>query len=227
MPAGAPGQEQFRDAIVEFRNLDIAAGLDPLFRLREQLVGNDDLRDRSGIDDVTRDHLLGHLKRCDDVRRRVTHNPDGDDIGTQLAKAIDPDGTIESPNNPFAGETVQSQSGGLFQLPWPIDGSDANIPIRSQLDLRNGFAAIVLEGVDRCIVAWTRLESRWRTQFITINDSMRVYQLYQRVYDLLTTFGGNDNRTDIAQGVRRTEEPRGPAAAPNASTESATGTAPG
>lgn len=223
MPIGDPGQEEFRDAIVEFRNLDIAAGLDPLFRLREQLVGNDDLRDRSGIDDVTRDHLLGHLKRCDDVRRRVTHNPDHADIGTQLAKAIDPDGSIESPENPFAGETVQSQSGGLFQLPWAIDGTDPNIPLRSQLDLRNGFAAIVLAAVNRCIVQWSRFESRWRTQFLTINDSMRAYQLYQRVYDLLMTFGGNDQRTDIAQGVRRTEEPRGPTAAPNAAGESATG----
>jgi hypothetical protein len=226
MAIGDPGKEQFRDAVVEFRNLDIAVGLDPLFRLREQLVGNDDLRDRSGIDDVTRDHILGHLKRCDDTRRRITYNPEGADIGTQLAAAIDPEGTIEGPTKPFAGETVQSSSGGIFQLPWDISGGDDNIPLRSTLDIRNGFAHLILEAVDRCIVQWTRLESRWRTQFITINDSMRMYQRYQRVYDLLMSFGGNDNRTDIAQGVRATEEPRGHENAPNRKTESAGNTAP-
>ena len=36
MPAGAPGNEQFRRAIVEFRNLHIVAALGPLFDFRSE-----------------------------------------------------------------------------------------------------------------------------------------------------------------------------------------------
>jgi len=223
MTIGTSGTEQFRDAIIEFRNLDICVGLTPLFRLREELVNNDDLKDRSGIDTVTKDHVLMHLGRCDSVRRRVTYNPEGADIGTQLAKAIDPDGVIESPEKPFAGESVQTQSGGLYQVPWDVSGGDANVPLLSQLDLRNSFARNVLLAVDRTIVLWTRLESRFRTQFVTVHDSMRIYQAYQRIFDLLSDFGGSENRVDVAQGVRASEEPRGAGNAPNRAGEAATG----
>jgi hypothetical protein len=223
MAIGQNGKEEFRDAIVEFRNLDIENGLTPLFEFREQLIGNDDLSDRSGIDDTTRDHFLQHLLRCDEVRRRVTYNPEGGDVGTELAKAIDPNAQIDLGAKPFAGEMVQGPSGGLIQLPWDLTGEDPNTPLRSQLDIRNGFAKSVLTVIDLAIVTWTRLESRVNTQFITRNDSVRVYQLYQRIYAILMTFGGSDQRVDIAQGVRASEEPRGPDNSANRKTETASG----
>ena len=72
MPIGDPGQEQFRDAIVEMRNLHIAAGVAPLMLMREEVVTNDDLTDRGGMDDPTRDHFLQLLVNCDKWRRRLT-----------------------------------------------------------------------------------------------------------------------------------------------------------
>ena len=78
MPIGAPGQEQFRRAITTLRNLHIAAALSPLVTMRSELLANDELSDRGGVDDPTRDHLITLLVNCDRWRRRVTHNPDGD-----------------------------------------------------------------------------------------------------------------------------------------------------
>ncbi len=220
MPIGDPGQEQFRDAIVEMRNLHIAAGLSPLMLMREELVANDDLSDRGGMDDPTRDHLVAQLGNCDKWRRRVTHNPDGQTLGDKIAKAIDVEAEIDTGQNPVGGDDVQMGSGGLYQLPWALDGTDENVPLNSALRLGSNTAIVLLGAIDKAIVAWTRLNSRDRTRFITRFDSMRVYGHYQQILEFLVTFGGDDNRVDVAQ-VRATSEPRGPENSPNRITEAA------
>lgn len=215
---GDPGKEQFRDAIVEVRNWHIAAGLGPLMLMREELVTNDDLSDRGGMDDPTRDHFIGLLANADRWRRRLTHNPDGADLGDQIAKAIDAAADITDQGNPFAGDDIQMPSGRLYQLPWDFSGEDPNIPLNSALELPSQNAQILLGAVDMTVVMWTRLNSRDRTMFITQKDSMRVYGLYQQIYAYLMTFGGDANRVDVAQ-VRAIDEPRGPENSPNRKTE--------
>ncbi len=61
MPAGAPGKEQFRRAMVEFRNLHIVAALGPLFDFRSEVVSNDEFGVRGGLDDTTKSHYVSHL----------------------------------------------------------------------------------------------------------------------------------------------------------------------
>lgn len=222
MPIGDPGQEQFRDAIVELRNLHIAAGLAPLMLMREELIGNDDLADRGGFDTPTQTHFVTLLANADRMRRRVTHNPDGLPLGDKIQKAVDAELEIEDAENPFGGDDIQMQAGGLYQLPWDLSGADENIPLRSKLDQRSANAIVLLGALDQAIVSWTRLESRFRRLFITQTDSMRIYGMYQQIYAYLKTFGGDENRVDVAQ-VRATEEPRGPANSPNRLTETATG----
>ena len=218
MPIGAPGQEQFRDAIVEMRNLHIAAGVAPLMLMREEIVTNDDLTDRGGMDDPTRDHFLQLLVNCDKWRRRLTHNPDDLPLGDKILKAVNAEEVIEDAANPFGGDDVQMASGGLFQLPWALDGSDANIPLNSTLDMVSQNGIILLGAIDRAMVAWTRLNSRDRTRFITQMDSMRIYGHYQEIFAFLVTFGGDANRVDVAQ-VRATDEPRGPSNSSNRKSE--------
>ena len=218
MPIGAPGQEQFRDAIVEMRNLHIAAGVAPLMLMREEVVTNDDLADRGGMDDPTRDHFLQLLVNCDKWRRRLTHNPDDLPLGDKILKAVNAEEVIEDAANPFGGDDVQMASGGLFQLPWALDGSDANIPLNSTLDMVSQNGIILLGAIDRAMVAWTRLNSRDRTRFITQMDSMRIYGHYQEIFAFLVTFGGDTNRVDVAQ-VRAADEPRGPSNSPNRKSE--------
>lgn len=218
MPIGDPGKEQFRDAIVEMRNLHIAAGLGPLILLREELVTNDDLTDRGGMDDPTQQHFLQLLGNCDRWRRRLTHNPDNLPLGDKIAKAIDASVEIEDAGNPFGGDDVQMGSGGLYQLPWAFDGTDPNIPLSSLLDMVSQNAIILLGALDRSIVSWTRLNSRDRTRFVTQMDSMRIYGHYQEIFAFLMTFGGDANRVDVAQ-VRATDEPRGPSNSPNRKSE--------
>ena len=218
MPIGAPGQEQFRDAIVEMRNLHIAAGVAPLMLMREEVVTNDDLTDRGGMDDPTRDHFLQLLVNCDKWRRRLTHNPDDLPLGDKILKAVNAEEAIEDASDPFGGDDVQMASGGLFQLPWALDGSDANIPLNSTIDMVSQNGIILLGAIDRAVVAWTRLNSRDRTRFITQMDSMRMYGHYQEIFAFLVTFGGDANRVDVAQ-VRAVDEPRGPSNSPNRKSE--------
>lgn len=218
MPIGAPGQEQFRRAITTLRNLHIAAALSPLFTMRTELLANDELSDRGGVDDPTRDHLIMHLVNCDRWRRRVTHNPDQEDLGDKIEKAIDSKATIDIGNNPFGGDDVQNQSGGLIDLPYALDGSDPDIPLQSQLKLKSTHAVVLIGAIDKAIVAWTRLNSRDRTRFITRYDSMRVYGHYQEILGYLRSFGGDINRVDVAQ-VLPSEEPLGPDDSPNRKAE--------
>lgn len=218
MPIGDPGKEQFRRAITTLRNLHIAAALSPLLTLRSELIANDELSDRGGFDDPTRDHLIAHLVNCDRWRRRITHNPDKADLGDKIEQAIDAKATINDAENPFGGDDIQNQSGGLIDLPYALDGSDPDIPLQSQLKLKSTHAIVLLGAIDKAIVAWTRLNSRDRTRFITRFDSMRIYGHYQEILGYLRSFGGDENRVDVAQ-VLPSEEPLGPDDSPNRKAE--------
>lgn len=218
MSIGDPGKEQFRRAIVTLRNLHIAAALSPLMTMRSELLANDELSDRGGFDDPTRHHLTQHLMHCDRWRRRVTHNPDQADLGDKIERAIDGEATIEIGQNPFGGDDIQNQSGGLIDLPFALDGSDPDIPVTSQLKLKSTHAIVLLGAIDKAIVAWTRLNSRDRTRFITRFDSMRIYGQYQEILGYLVSFGGDRNRVDVAQ-VLPSEEPLGSDDSPNRKAE--------
>lgn len=219
MPIGDPGKEQFRRAVVTLRNLHIAAALSPLLTMRSELLANDELSDRGGFDDPTRDHLIQHLIHCDRWRRRVTHNPDQADLGTKIEQAIDTQQAITIGENPFGGDDIQNQSGGLIDLPFALDGTDPDIPLMSQLKLKSTHALVLLGAIDKAIVAWTRLNSRDRTRFITRFDSLRIYGHYQEVLGYLCSFGGDVNRVDVAQ-VLPSEEPLGAEDSPNRKAES-------
>ena len=218
MPIGDPGQEQFRDAIVELRNRHIGAGIAPVMLMREELITNDDLTDRGGMDDPTQKHFVQLLGNADHWRRVLTHNPDNLPLGDKIAKAISAAGAIEDAENPFGGDDVQMGSSGLYQLPWAFDGTNPNIPLNSVLDMASQNGIVLLNAIDLAIVAWTRLNSRDRTRFITQMDSMRIYGHYQEIYAYLMTFGGDANRVDVAQ-VRAVDEPRGPDNSPNRRSE--------
>jgi len=232
---GTNGKESFREAITTFPNGHIIAALTPLFDFRSDLIGNDTFKIRGGFSSIAQKHFEQQLTQCDRIRRTVTYNRTGENLGKLLAGAIvadeqlketDQGGTITKgpmeikhkltqTEKPFGGDEVQGGSQGIFTLPWPIDGSDPNIPMLSSFDFRNKNALLLLNAVDRAIVAWTRLESRFRARYVTQMDSMRIYSLYLEIYEYLEMFAGDQNTVDIAQGVLPTEEPRGSENAPN------------
>jgi len=218
MPIGSPGAQSFERAIVKCKNQHIAAGLAPLMVFRQELISNDELKDRGGMDKVTQAHFLAHLVKCDRIRRQVTYNPDDVDLKSIVAKGIDPTQTIEkteaSTQKPTGGDEVQGQSGREFALPWAFDGSDANFPSLAQVQLVSPTGLLLLNAIDVAIVQWTRLESRHRTRFITPMDSLRVYGNYQQIYEFLQQFGGDENRVDVANPLP-SEEPLGPQSSAN------------
>ena len=146
-------------------------------------------------------------------------------MGALIERAIRAGETLAASPAPFGGEEIQEAPGGLVALPWALDGSDANIPLASQLNFRSQNALVLLGAIDRAIVNWTRLESRFRTSFIYVKDSMRMYGSYVQVLEYLKAFAGDANRVDLAAGVRPTEEPLGPTDSPNLRSESASGAA--
>lgn len=210
------GKEQFRRAITTFRNLHIIAGLEPLITLRTELVANDEFMSRGGTDDPTRDHLMALLDNCDRIRRHVTHNPDSLPLGDKIAKAINPNASIEIGENPFGGDDIEQQSGGLIDLIYLLDGTDPDIPLNSQLNPNfiKSRGMLLLGAIDRAIVNWTRLNSRDRTRFLTREDSMRVYGGYQEILGFIQMYLGTEKRVDVAQ-VLPSQEPLGPTDSPN------------
>ena len=225
MPAGDPGKEQFRRAIVEFRNLHIVAALGPLFDFRSEVVSNDEFGVRGGLDNTTKAHYISHLLACDRMRRRVTYNPEKTPLGELIERALDSNQTLLGSTEPFGGDEVQESPGGLIALPWSVDGTDPNIPLGSQLNFRSQNALILLGAIDRAICNWTRLESRFRGTFVYVKDSLRMYGNYVQVLEYLNAFAGDENRTDMAAGVRPSEEPLGPTDSPNLRSETASGAA--
>jgi hypothetical protein len=155
------------------------------------------------------------------MRRRVTYNPEKTPLGDLIERAINSEVTLTGSSQPFGGDEIQEAPGGLVMLPWAVDGTDANIPLSSQLNFRSQNALVLLGAVDRAVVNWTRLESRFRTSFIYVKDSMRMYGSYVQILEYLKAFAGDANRVDMASGVRPTEEPQGPSDSPNLKTESA------
>lgn len=223
MPAGAPGAEQFRSAIIEFRNLHLLAALGPLFDFRSEIVSNDEFGVRGGLDETTKKHFVSHLLACDRMRRRVTYNPEQHTLGDLIEQAVSTRQTLMGVANPFGGDDIQEAPGGIVQMPWAIDGTDPNIPLMSQLRFRSQNALILLGAIDRTIVNWTRLESRFRTSFVYVLDSMRIYASYVQVLEYLSAFAGDENRVDMSAGVLATEEPLGPLNAPNRINEGVNG----
>lgn len=213
---GTSGKEQFRRAITQLRNLHIIAALRPLLTMRSEIISNDEFLDRGGSDSPTRDHLKNLLAYADKFRRHVTHNPDGEPLGDKIAKAIDPEATVEIGENPFGGDDIQNMSGGLVDLPWALDGSDPDIPLNSQLTPKflQSNGVILLGAIDKAIVTWTRINSRDRTRFITRFDSMRIYGAYQEILGFIVMYMGDENRVDVAQ-VLPSDEPLGPTDSPN------------
>src|SRR3954469_4106014 len=91
MPVGAPGVEQFRDAIIEFRNSHIIAAMTPLLTMRSQIVLSDSFKEQGGMTTTAQNYFCALLQDCDKWRRVVTYNPDRSDLGGQIKIAIKPD----------------------------------------------------------------------------------------------------------------------------------------
>lgn len=221
MAIGDPGAEQFRNMILTFRNRSLIAAMQPLLNLRTELVVDDALQTRIGLDNATKNHYLQLLVNADRYRRALTYNPEDRDIKTLMDEAKDLNVPADIGENPFAGDSIQHGNSGMVMVPWDFSGADPNIPTLSQLQSRIAFSSnglLLMGAVDDGLVAWTRLESRKLARFITVPDSLRMYENYQSVLAYLKLFAGDENFIDFAQ-VLPTEEPRGSDNAPNRLTE--------
>lgn len=235
MPVGDPGKEQFRNAIVEFRNSHIMAALTGLMGFRSQIIGNDEFQARGGIDTTSQQSLMTHLQHCDKWRRVITYAPNRESLEDRVKRAIDTRNLITGENltgqlstdplkvddQPFGGDEVQGAPGQMLQLPWAIDGTDLNIPLNSALNFRSGNGFVLLQAIDAAFVAYTRLESRNYARFITIKDSLRMYGHFIQILEFLHIFAGDRNSLDFPAGVLPSEEPRGAANSPNMAAEKA------
>lgn len=224
-------KEQFRDLIPTFRNNHIIACMQPLILLHQQIHSNGGLEDRSGTDTAFRNLILMHLWKADRIRRNCTFNQTdpilaGKDldaikkaIGLQTADASDVQKILDESTKPVGGDTLVTTTTQLIDVPWQFDGNDTSGTIRliSQLEPRfkAGPGYLLFQSVNEAIVGWTNLESRFRPEFITTYDSLRMYGKYQQILTLCVQFLGEDQRVDVPEAVLGSERPAGPQSAPN------------
>jgi len=211
------GRDTFEDAMTRFRNRSIHTYVGHCLLFRGQILQDGEFGVQSGWDTATNEFIIEHLVRLDFLRRKITHNPQRVDIKTLQERARDlsvslPDDVNEkSP----AGEEVARPAGREFDLPYRLDGSDPNIPLLSEVDLRNVDARMFVTALDQHIVEATRLDSRFATYRITPRESLMLYASLGELFDMAISFGGDNNRIPIPHGVRPSEEPRGASASPN------------
>ena len=229
MAIGDPGKEQFRDAQIVLRNMALVAYVGHIFTLREEFLDNDEASVRSGFDNATLNHLNMHLDNVDRWRRRITDHPEPNTAGTAkeyldalAAASRDLSGKIAdetaNPTRP-AGEEIQRGSGSLITLPYDLAGDDPNIPLLSQLNMRNPMMLTILGAIDKHISAATRCEDRLATSRITPYTSLMFFGNLLEIHTIINDFGGDQHKMHIAGGTRRSEEPRGPQSAPHAKGE--------
>ena len=211
------GKDTFEDAIMRFRNRSIHTYVAHCLLFRGQVIQDGEFGVQSGWDTATNDFILEHLMHLDLLRRKITHNPKKIDIKTLIERARSLHVTLADEMDDFSplGEEITRPAGREFDLPYRLDGGDPNIPLLSEVDLRNVDARMFLTALDQHIVEATRLDSRFATYRITPRESLMLYASLCEMFDIVVTFGGDANRVAIPHGVRPSEEPRGPNASPN------------
>lgn len=214
------GKDTFQDAITRFRNRSIHTYVGHCLTFRGQILQDGEFGMQSGWDTATNNFIIEHLMHIDYLRRKITHNPREVDIKTLVERARDltialPDEMNEK--SPL-GDEVARPVGREFDLPYKLDGSDPNIPLLGDVDIRNVDARMFLTAIDQHIVEATRLDSRFATYRITPRESLMLYASLAELFDMAMSFGGDERRVAIPHGVRPSEEPRGPHVSPNRET---------
>jgi len=211
------GKDTFEDAITRFRNRSIHTYVGHCLLFRGQILQDGEFGVQSGWDTATNEFIIEHLLRLDLLRRKITHNPSSVDIKTLEERARSLNITLLDELNDFTplGEEIARPAGREFDLPYKLDGNDPNIPLLTEVNLRNVDARMFLTALDQHIVEATRLDSRFATYRITPRESLMLYSSLCELFDVAISFGGDANRVSIPHGVRPSEEPRGPAASPN------------
>jgi len=211
------GKDTFEDAITRFRNRSIHTYVGHSLMFRGQILQDGEFGVQSGWDTATNEFMMEHLVHLDFLRRKITHNPQAVDIMTLQERARDLNVTLPDDVNEKSplGDEVARPAGREFDLPYHLDGSDPNIPLLGDVDLRNVDARMFVTALDQHIVEATRLDSRFATYRITPRESLMLYASLSEMFDMCVSFGGDENRVPIPHGVRPSEEPRGVDASPN------------
>lgn len=211
------GKDTFEDAITRFRNRSIHTYIGHCLLFRGQILQDGEFGVQSGWDTATNEFIIEHLLRLDLLRRKITHNPQSVDLKTleERARSLNVSLLDEQDSLSPLGEEVARPAGREFDLPYRLDGSDPNIPLLTEVNLRNVDARMFLTALDQHIVESTRLDSRFATYRITPRESLMLYSSLCEMFDVAISFGGDANRVAIPHGVRPSEEPRGPSASPN------------
>jgi hypothetical protein len=211
------GKDTFQDAITRFRNRSVHAYVGHALTFRGQILQDGEFGVQSGWDTATNQFLMEHLVKLDYLRRKITHNPMNTDLKTLVERARSLNIALPDELNEKSplGDEVPRPTGREFDLSYRLDGTDANIPLLNEIDLRNVDARMFVTALDQHIVEATRLDSRFATYRITPRESLMLYASLCEMFDMCVSFGGDENRLPIPHGVRPSEEPRGPSASPN------------
>jgi len=210
---GHLGKETFVDAVTFFANRSIHAYVGKLIKARQQWMMAEDMKLQSGWTTATDRKIRQWLVQLDRLRRRMIHssgnqNQKIDDL-EQLAKDL----SLELPtlaSTKATGDSIARPSGRAFEMRLKLDGTDPNIPLISQMMIRNQDGYTLISALDLHIVTATRLDARHATHRISPEEAAMLFAGLLEMWQLCDEYGGDDKVVGITDGVLPSEEPQGP-----------------
>ena len=211
---GHLGKETFVDAITYFTNRSIHAYIGQGIKMRQQVMLFGDMQLQSGWTTAIDRKIRQWLVKLDRLRKKMIHSAGNQDQKIEdleeLAKSL----SLELPDiseTTGIGDGIARPSGRPFEMRFKLDGTDPNIPMISQMSVRNQDGLTLLSALDLHLVTATRLDAREATHRISPEEGGMLFAGLLEMWQLCDEYGGDEKVVGITEGVMPSEEPQGAA----------------
>ena len=172
-----------------------------------------DFKRQAGWTTATDRKLRQGIVQLDRVRRRIIHTGSGNtqDIPNLEERAKAMSLSLPDDKTNKLGDSVARASSLPVEMSHKLDGSDVDIPMTSQLDIRSAGGITFLGALDAMIVTMTRLDSREASHRIVPEEAIQMFSCLEELWSICDEYGGDDNIVGITEGVLPSEEPQGAA----------------
>lgn len=198
----------FAGANMTFPNTGIHFLLAEIIKFRKQLTVRSEFSSQSGWSNALNTYMCTELDKLRDTLENVAYNPDEYTQEELEAQAADTTRSLADDYNinALSTDNVLMPVGVSRVVVWDLSGADLDIPQLTPSNCPNDVARAFITGLDQIFVEATRLDSRFQTNYITQYESLMLVALLNQVYTLAQRKGGEDSRSDIAQGTLPSQE---------------------
>lgn len=208
------GKETFVDFVPVFANRSIHVYCAHGIKMRQQVMLMQDMQLQQGWTTATDRKIRQWLVKLDRIRRDMIHTAGNQDQKIENLEDLAKNLSLELPeasNTTGIGDAVARPSGRPFEFRYALDGSNKNVPMISQMLIRNIDGYTLISALDLHITTASRLDSREATHRITPEEGAILFSGLLEMWTICDQFGGDPRVVGITEGVLPTEEPQGPA----------------